>query len=60
MLLKSEFNKPLKPTAINIEIARNKGISVAIKAINKSLQVSKSNPTPSLSKIIKQKIKENN
>ncbi|PVH69549.1 hypothetical protein DL98DRAFT_438878 [Cadophora sp. DSE1049] len=57
MLLKSD--KPPKPTAIDIEIARNKGTFVAIEATNKSLQASKSDLTPSFSEIIKQKTKEN-
>ena len=59
MLPESESDKPPKPTAIDIEIARNKGTSVAIEATNESLQASKSDPTPSLSEMIEQKTREN-
>ena len=37
MLLELEFNTLLKLIAIDIEIAYNKGITIAIKATNKSL-----------------------
>ena len=37
MLLESESNILPRPTAINIEITYNKGMTVVIKAINKSL-----------------------
>lgn len=37
MLLELESNILLKPTAINIKIAYNKGMIIIIKAINKSL-----------------------
>ena len=59
MLPKLEFNKLLKPIAIDIEIACNKKISVIIKVINKSLQAFKSDLTSSFLEMIKQKIKEN-
>ncbi|KAH8799650.1 hypothetical protein F5884DRAFT_810764 [Xylogone sp. PMI_703] len=48
-----------RPTPVDIEIARNKGTSVAIEATNESLQASKDDPTPSLSEMIEQKTREN-
>jgi hypothetical protein len=59
MLLELKSDRPPRPTPIDVEIARNKGTSVAIKAINESLQAFKSDLTPSLSDIIKQTIREN-
>jgi hypothetical protein len=58
--LKFKFNKPLSFTLIDNKIANNKGKTIAIKAINKSLQAFKNIITPSLLKIIKYKTKESN
>jgi hypothetical protein len=59
MLPESESDRPPRPTPIDVEIARNKGTSVAIEATNESLQASKSDPTPSLSDMIEQTTREN-
>ena len=59
ILPESESDTPPRPTAIDIEIARNKGTTVAIEATNENLQASKSDPTPSLSEMIEQVTREN-
>lgn len=53
MLPKPESNVLPKPTSLDIEIAYNKGTSIVVKVTKESLQVSKSDPTPSLLEIIK-------
>lgn len=50
---------PPGPTPIDIEIARNRGTTIAIEATNESLQASKNDPTPSLSEMIEQTTREN-
>ncbi|KAH9204860.1 hypothetical protein DL95DRAFT_318631 [Leptodontidium sp. 2 PMI_412] len=52
-------DRPPTPTPVDVEIARNKGTSVAIEATNESLQASKTAQTPSLSEMIEQKTREN-
>lgn len=59
LLLPSGFDLPPRPTPIDIEIARNRGTSVAIEATNESLQASKNDLTPSLSEMIEQTMREN-
>jgi hypothetical protein len=56
--LKFKSDKPLSPTLIDDKIANNKGKTIAIEAINESLQASKNITTPSLLEIIKHKTKE--
>jgi hypothetical protein len=52
-------DRPLAPTPINAKIARNNGTLVAIKATSENMQASKTAYTPSLSKIIDQRTREN-
>ena len=52
-------NLPPEPTAVDGEIARNNGSSVALEATQERLQEAKNMPTPSLSKIIEQRTWEN-
>jgi len=54
-------NPNLSPslTAVDAEIARNQGSSVAIEATQENLQAAKKMPTPSLSQIIEQRTWEN-
>jgi hypothetical protein len=59
MLPESEPDVPPKPSPLDVEIARNKGTSVAVEATKESLQESKNDPTPSLSEMIEQKTREN-
>lgn len=54
-----DSDQPPTPTSIDVEIARNQGTTVAIEATDESLQASKIVPTPSLSKIIEYKTREN-
>jgi hypothetical protein len=58
-LPESRSDRPPSPTAIDDEIARHKGTSVAIEATKESLQASKNFTTPSLSEIIEEKTREN-
>ncbi|RYP44117.1 hypothetical protein DL768_009393 [Monosporascus sp. mg162] len=51
--------EPPEPMPIDTEIARHQGPSVAIEATKERLQAAKNMPTPSLSKIIKQRTWEN-
>ena len=53
------FNRPLAPTLINAEIARNNKTLVAIKATSKNIQAFKTAYTLSLFKIINQRTREN-
>jgi hypothetical protein len=50
---------PPLPTALDEEIARNQGSSVAIEATQERLQQAKKMPTPSLAQIIEQRTWEN-
>ena len=50
---------PPAPTAVDAEIARNQGSSVAIEATQEKMQAAKKLPTPSLSQIIEQRTWEN-
>ena len=52
-------NLPPSLTAVDAEIARNQGSSVAIEATQENLQAVKKMPTPSLSQIIEQRTWEN-
>jgi hypothetical protein len=52
-------NRPLAPTIVDAKIACNNGTLVAIKATSENMQAFKTNYTPSLFKIINQRIKEN-
>lgn len=59
LLPESGSDRPPSPTAIDNEILRHKGTSVAIEATKESLQASKTFTTPSLSEIIEEKTREN-
>ncbi len=50
---------PPTPTAVDAEIARNGGSSIAIETTKERSQASKNFPTPSLSQIIEQRTWEN-
>ena len=45
-LLPPTSNRPLTPTAANIEISCNNKLSIAIKETKDKLQISKEMPTP--------------
>ncbi|OCL07948.1 hypothetical protein AOQ84DRAFT_354726 [Glonium stellatum] len=47
------------PTAVNAEIARDDGSSVAIEATEERLKASKNMSTPSLSQMLEHKTREN-
>jgi len=51
--------QPPTLTSIDAKIPHNHGTSIAIEATNKSLQASKTALTPSLSKIIEHRTREN-
>jgi hypothetical protein len=57
--LPAPSDAPPTPTAVDAEIARNGGSSVAIEATKERSQAFKNNPTPSLSQIIEQRTWEN-
>ncbi|RDL30202.1 uncharacterized protein BP5553_10480 [Venustampulla echinocandica] len=52
-------DKPIAPTAIDIEIGRHCGKTVALEATTEYLQASKRAPTPELSERIHELTKEN-
>jgi len=54
-----KFDTPPALTAVDTEIARNQGSSVAIEATPERMQAAKKMPTPSLTHIIEQKTWEN-
>lgn len=55
----SERDAPPTPTAIDLEVARHQGSSVAIEATEDRSEASKKMPTPSLSRMIEQRTWEN-
>jgi hypothetical protein len=57
--LPAPSDAPPKPTAVDAEIARSGGSSVAIEATKERSQASKNITTPSLSQIIEQRTREN-
>lgn len=57
--LPTPSDAPPKPTAVDAEIARNGGSSLAIEATKERSQASKNITTPSLSQIIEQRTWEN-